>query len=115
MKYTYQKDAKLVGNVDKGKLWLLNLHDDWIHDQYGESYIYYGTIHSKSEPFHPLSTSITGYFQERDTHKWIRVKGGVATFTPGLVERSWMNDIKDLVNITIKTGVFRRYRKNYLN
>jgi len=115
MKYTYQKEAKLVGNVDKGKLWLLNLHDDWIHDQYGESYIYYGIIHSKATTFHPLSTSITGYFQEHDSKKWIKVKGGVAFFTPGEIENSWIDSIEALLHVEIKTAVYKFYKINYIN
>lgn len=113
MKYTYQKAAKLVGNVDKGKLWLLNLHDDWIHDQYGESYIFYGTIHSSAGPFHPLSTSISGYFQERDSDKWIKVKGGVASFTPGKIEQCWMDKLQDFLHVEIKTGIYKFYRVNH--
>lgn len=115
MKSTYRKNCKLVGNVDGGRLWLLNSEDDWIHDQYGESYIYYGTIHSKSEPFHPLSTSITGYFQDRDSQKWIKVEGGVAPFTPGKIERAWINSIEDFVHVEIKTGVYKYYTKKHLN
>lgn len=115
MKYVYEKEAKLVGNVDKGRLWLLNLHDDWIHDQYKESYIYYGTIYSRAEPFHHLSTSITGYFQDRDTGKWIKVKDGVAFFKPGEIKKSWTADINDLIKVQIKTGVYKRYKRVFYN
>lgn len=111
MKYTYQKKAKLVGNVDRGKLWLLNREDDWIHDQYGESYIYYGIIHSSAAPFHPLSTSITGYFHDHDTQKWIKVKGGIAHFKPGEVEKSWFDNIEDSLQVKMKTGVYKYYKK----
>ncbi len=111
MKYTYQKNAKLVGNVDNEKLWLLNREDDWIHDQYGESYIYYGVIHSSAAPFHPLSTSITGYFQDRDTQKWIKVKGGVASFMLGDIEKAWLDNIENFLHVEMKTSVYKYYRK----
>lgn len=111
MKYTYQKKAKLVGNVDKGRLWLVNREDDWIHDQYGESYIYYGMIHSSAAPFHPLSASITGYFQDNDTQKWIKVKGGIAFFNPGEIEKSWFNNIEDFIHVEMKTGHYKYYKK----
>lgn len=111
MKYTYQKTSKLVGNVDSGKLWLLNRKDDWIHDQYGESYIYYGIIHSSAAPFHPLSTSISGYFQDSDTKEWIKVKDGVASFKQGEVEQAWFENIEDLLHVRMKTGVYKYYSK----
>lgn len=111
MNYTYQKKAKLVGNVNSGRLWLINLEDDWIHDQYSESYIYYGTIYSSEKPFHSLSTSITGYFQDCDTQKWIKVKRGVALFTPGKVEKSWKKQIGDFLRIEVKTGIYKYFYK----
>lgn len=111
MKYTYEKKAKLVGNIEKGMLWLLNREDDWIHDQYGESYIYYGTIHSSREPFHPLSTSITGYFQDHDSKLWIKVKGGLAKFTPGEIEKCWFGQIEEQLHVKIKTGIYKYYKK----
>lgn len=111
MKYTYQKKAKLVGNVDRGKLWLLNLEDDWIHDQYGESYIYYGQIYSSLHPFHPLSTSITGYFQDDDSKKWIKVKAGVATFNPDNPQNSWEDKLENLIKIRVTTGVYIYMKK----
>jgi hypothetical protein len=110
MKYALAKKAKLVGNVDNGMLWLLNLHDDWIHDQYGDSYIHYGIVYSNRGAFHPLSTSITGYFHDDDTKKWIRIRNGVATFTPNHINDSWKEKIEDFVNISFKTGVYRSYK-----
>lgn len=91
MKYTYHKKAKLVGKMGGDKLWLLNLRDDWIHDQYAESYIYYGTIYTKGAPFPQLSTSITGYFQDSDSQKWIEVQEGIASFIPGEVDKAWID------------------------
>jgi hypothetical protein len=105
MQYTFEKKAKLVGSIDKGMLWLLNPQDDWIHDQYGESYIYYGTIYSK-KLFHPLSTTISGYFQDADTGKWLKIKYGVAKFKPGKMELSWKNSLEDFLTISFKTGEY---------
>ncbi|MFO1442549.1 molecular chaperone GrpE [Bacillus sp. Bva_UNVM-123] len=110
MKYTYQKKAKLVGDVGNGKLWLINCKDDWIHDQYGESYIYYGIIYSRT-PFHPLSLSISGYFQECDTKKWIKVKKGAAFFPVCEVEQAWHDHIEDFIHVEMKTGVYKYYKK----
>ncbi|PFO07855.1 molecular chaperone GrpE [Bacillus sp. AFS076308] len=107
MQYILEKKAKLVGRVDKGQLWLLNVHDDWIHDQYGESYIYHGQIYSSRNPFHPLSTSITGYFQDDDSQKWIKVKAGVATFNPENIDDSWVERVENLIKIRFKTGVYK--------
>lgn len=108
MRYCYEKKAKLVGNIASGRLWLLNPHDDWIHDQYGESYIYYGTIYS-IKPMHPLSTTITGYFQDADSKKWIKVKTGVAKFRTGEIQLSWKNNLNDFISISLTTGVYRYY------
>lgn len=110
MPYTFEKKAKLVGSIDKGMLWLLNPHDDWIHDQYGESYIYYGTIYSK-KLFHPLSTTITGYFQDTDTNKWIKVKYGIAKFKPEEIQNSWKDSLEDFLTLSFKTGVYKYYKK----
>lgn len=109
MQYTFEKKAKLVGGVNKGRLWLLNPHDDWIHDQYGESYIFHGTIYSK-KPFHPLSTTITGYFQDDDSHKWIKIKYGVAKFNPEEMPLSWKDHLDDFFTISFKTGKYRFYK-----
>lgn len=111
MELVYEKKAKLVGRTDKGKLWLLNIEDDWIHDQYGDSYIYYGEIHSLSDPFHPVSTSITGYFQDVDTNKWIKVEKGVATFNPDDVDSSWESHIENIVKYKLLTGVYKYMKK----
>ncbi|MDF2903870.1 MAG: hypothetical protein K0S25_1508 [Bacillus sp. (in: firmicutes)] len=110
MKYTFEKKAKLVGKVGSGKLWLLNIEDDWIHDQYGESHIYHGRIHSSKKAFHPLSTTISGYFQDEDTQKWIKLKYGVATVDPANLDHSWKTDINQLVKISINTGVYQHYK-----
>lgn len=111
MQYVLEKRAKLVGKMDKGSLWLLNVHDDWIHDQYGESYIFHGTIYSSREPFHPLSTSITGYFQDDDTKEWIKVRNGVAVFNPENMADSWAARLEDFIKIKLKTGVYKYYKK----
>jgi hypothetical protein len=112
MKLIYQKKAKLVGRIDKGLLWLLNIEDDWIHDQYGDSYIYYGEIHSSKDPFHPVSTSITGYFQDGESGKWIRVIKGVAEFDLHNLNSSWEDTIENLVSFKWVTGVYKKYRKS---
>jgi hypothetical protein len=112
VRYIFEKKAKLVGRVDKGLLWLLNVQDDWIHDQYGESYIYYGQIYSSLNPFHPLSTSITGYFHDVDSKKWIKVKDGVAKFNPENIQDSWEDRIENLMKIKFKTGVYKYVKKN---
>lgn len=113
MQYIYEKKAKLVGSMDKGKLCLLNIHDDWIHDQYGECYIFYGQIHSLNEPFHPLSTSITGYFQDEDSQKWIKVVNGVAKFLPENIDKSWEDKIENLVKFKILTGFYKYIKVNF--
>lgn len=102
MRYTYrkyQKKAKLIGFAGKDVLWLQNQHDEWIHDVYEESHIHHGIIYSVQKSFHPLSTSITGYFQDSDTKKWIKVKDGMAR-TPGPSaenEAGWMNSLEELL------------------
>ncbi|WP_404332007.1 molecular chaperone GrpE [Mesobacillus maritimus] len=107
MQYLYEKRAKMVGNIDKGLLWLLNVHDDWIHDQYGESHIYYGTIYSSKGPFHPLSTTITGYFQDSDSSRWLKVKNGVARIHDENNQTAWKGQIDDFLKVTFKTGVYK--------
>lgn len=110
MDYVFEKKAKLVGKIGSGKLWLLNITDDWIHDQYGDSHIYYGTIHSSNQAFHPVSTSITGYFQDEDTKGWIKVKDGVAILDEENPDNSWKTNINEFVKISIKTGVYRKVK-----
>jgi hypothetical protein len=107
MEYIYQKRAKLVGNVDRGVLWMLNMHDDWIHDQYGESYIYHGIIYSSFNPFHELSTSVTGYFQDDDTKQWIKVKKGKAKIDPNDINLSWKENLESFLTIRLKTGYYK--------
>lgn len=114
MQSIFEKRAKLVGSKDKGMLWLLNTCDDWIHDQYGESYIYYGTIYSK-KPFHPLSTAITGYFQDEDSSRWIKINNGVAIFKPNAIDAPWKKQLEDFLQISFQTGVYRIYKKSSLN
>jgi hypothetical protein len=110
MQAIFEKKAKLVGSKDQGVLWLLNIHDDWIHDQYGESYIYYGTVYSSHKPFHPLSTSVTGYFQDEDSKKWIKLKDGMAFFNPNNIHHAWKNSIEEMIRVTFKTGIYRYYK-----
>lgn len=114
MNYIYQKRAKLVGNVERGILWLLNMHDDWIHDQYGESYIYHGVVYSNSRAFHELSTTVTGYFQDDDTGQWIKVMNGRATFEPNDMKKAWKKQLESFVSVSFKTGTYKRYRKTNL-
>ncbi|OIJ18043.1 hypothetical protein BKP45_10600 [Anaerobacillus alkalidiazotrophicus] len=81
MKYVlkrHEKKAKLVGMANSNQLWLQNMREEWIHDIYEESDIHYGMIYSIHKSFHRLSTSITGFFQDEDTQKWIYVENGVA-------------------------------------
>jgi hypothetical protein len=110
MSYIYQKRAKLVGNVDCGILWLLNVHDDWIHDQYGESYIYHGVVYSNSKAFHKLSTTVTGYFQDDETGQWIKVQNGRAIFDPNDIRQVWKKQLDDFISLTFKTGVYKKYK-----
>lgn len=102
MQYVLEKRAKLVGRMDKGSLWLLNVHDDWIHDQYGESYIYHGTIYSSREPFHPLSTSISGYFKMKIRKNGLRF----GMVLQSLIQRTWLTlgrlDLKTLLKLSLK-------------
>ncbi|GIN62403.1 hypothetical protein J27TS8_23960 [Robertmurraya siralis] len=107
----YQKRAKLVGHVDSGLLWLLNMHDDWIHDQYGESYIYHGIIYSSTTPFHALSTSVTGYFQDDDTKRWLKVKDGKAIFEPKDISLAWKDQLEEFFTFTFTTGRYIRYKE----
>lgn len=108
-----EKKAKLVGSKEKGLLWLLNLRDDWIHDQYEESHIYYGTIYSSQNAFHPLSTSITGYFQDSETRKWIRVKDGVATFSQTNILLSWKDRLTDFLQLSAISKPYRYYKTKH--
>lgn len=87
----YSKKAKLVGSTT-GDLWLLNRLDEWIHDCYEESSIYHGTIYSVSESFHPKSTSLTGFFQDEDSKKWIHVINGIARVSSSDQETAGWND-----------------------
>ncbi len=99
MKFTYrkfQKRAKLVGLAGGEGLWLLNVHDEWIHDVYEESDIHHGVIYSIHQSFHPKSTSITGYFQDADTKKWIKVERGAAKLS-NAGETGWGNSLEELV------------------
>ncbi|WNF35010.1 molecular chaperone GrpE [Bacillaceae bacterium IKA-2] len=73
-----EKLVKLVGLSNSNQLWLQNIRDEWIHDIYEESDIHYGVIHSVHKSFYHRSTSITGFFQDQDTKKWIYVENGVA-------------------------------------
>ncbi|HAQ06716.1 MAG TPA: molecular chaperone GrpE [Bacillus bacterium] len=115
MEYIFQKRAKLVGNIESGVLSLLNMHDDWIHDQYGESFIHHGEIHSGNTAFHPFSTNITGYFQDDETSKWIKVKNGIAPFNPEEPESAWKGRIESYFIYTIKTGCHTRWKKIQIN
>ncbi|MGD8190947.1 molecular chaperone GrpE [Brevibacillus ginsengisoli] len=111
MRYTYrkfQKRAKLAGFVGSGKLWLINQHEEWIHDVYEECDIHHGRIFSLTKAFHPLSTTITGYFQDSETKKWIRVENGLAeTSDQHQVDREdssanrggWMDSLDELLEL----------------
>lgn len=103
MDYVYEKKAKLVGGIDETTLCLLNSQDDWIHDQYGESKIYHGTIYSFFKPFHPSSTSITGFFQDEETEQWIKVKNGIVTIDKNNTF-SWKKELGELLTFTLSTG-----------
>ncbi|RXT07257.1 molecular chaperone GrpE [Ammoniphilus sp. CFH 90114] len=97
MKFTYrkyQKRAKLVGLAGGEVLWLLNEHDEWIHDVYEESDIHHGVIYSLHQSFHPKSTSITGYFKDTDTGCWIKVEKGAAALKATV---GWMESLEELI------------------
>lgn len=98
MDYVFEKSAKLVGSVNGTTLCLLNSEDDWIHDQYGESKIYHGKLYSFFQPFHRTSTSVTGYFQDEETGKWLRLINGLAT-----TEHEWKDDLSELLSFSINT------------
>jgi hypothetical protein len=72
---------------------------------------FFQTIYSSREPFHPLSTSITGYFQDDDTKEWIKVRNGVAVFNPENMADSWAARLEDFIKIKLKTGVYKYYKK----
>lgn len=110
MDYIYEKKAKLVGDVEENTLCLLNSQDDWIHDQYGDSKIYHGTIYSFFKPFHPTSTSITGFFQDEETAKWIKVNNGIATN-----KQAWENELGELLTFSLSTGRHAKFRLNVNN
>ncbi|SDZ51425.1 hypothetical protein SAMN05421736_11590 [Evansella caseinilytica] len=99
MDYVYEKRVKLAGSVNKGLLCVLNITDDWIHDQYGESYIHHGTIYSSTVPFHPQSTFITGYFQDDETEKWIKVTNGVAQLHSDSKDSGWRDRLEPFLAI----------------
>ena len=95
----HTKKAKLVGLANTNQLWLQNMREEWIHDIYEESDIHYGKIHSIRKPFHSLSTSITGFFQDEDTKMWIYVENGVALKKATEKEKpyGWEYDLQSLM------------------
>lgn len=103
MRYTYrkfQKRAKLAGFVGQGKLWLINHQDEWIHDVYEECDIHHGRIYALAKAFHPLSTTISGFFQDTETKKWIRVENGLAMANPSEEDADhcgWMDSLEELL------------------
>ncbi|MDT8860864.1 molecular chaperone GrpE [Alkalihalobacillus sp. MEB130] len=108
----YEKKGKLIGHVSDQRLWFQNMKDEWIHDVYEESYIHYGKIYSVHEPFHRLSTSVTGYFQDEDTNKWIKVCNGVGDRRENEKESvfGWKESLEelirtDLITMHLKKGV----------
>lgn len=93
----YRKKAKLVGSAT-GDLWLLNRLDEWIHDCYEESRIYHGTIYSVSDSFHPLSTGLTGVFQDEESKKWIYVINGIARVNSSDQQNvGWNDSLEELL------------------
>lgn len=102
MRYTYrkfQKRAKLVGFVTTGKLWLLNIHEEWIHDVYEECHIHYGRIYTNNKAFHPLSTSASGFFQDNETKKWIKVENGLAQLDMNEESNGWVQELDELIRV----------------
>lgn len=100
MRYTYrkfQKRAKLVGFVSTGKLWLVNIGEEWIHDVYEECHIHYGRIYTNNKAFHPLSTSVSGVFQDHETKKWIKVENGLAQLDMNHESNGWIQDFNQLM------------------
>ncbi|MEH7495322.1 hypothetical protein [Neobacillus niacini] len=58
-----------------------------------------------------MSTSITGYFQDEDTKKWIKVHNGAAVFNPENMADSWGARLEDFIKIKLKTGVYKYFKK----
>lgn len=85
----YEKKAKLVGLKGGDKLCLINFCDDWIHDHYKESYIYYGRMYSPFESFHPNAVHISGYFRDDDSNAWIKVENGIARLAKEKYDGWW--------------------------
>lgn len=100
----YEKKVKLVtipDDQDGKKAWVVNFHDDWIHDHYDGSTIYYGTIYSPFESFFPLTTQITGYFRDDDTKKWIKVDNGIANLENDGNQVVWWDSLEDLIRLEL--------------
>ena len=92
----YEKKVKLVTIPNDQSAWLVNLHDDWVHDHYDGSIIYYGKIYSPFESFFPLTTQITGFFRDDDTKKWIRVENGIVHLT-NEDQTVWWDSLEELI------------------
>lgn len=57
-------------------------------------------IYSVQKSFHPKSTSITGYFRDQDTEKWIKVMNGTARTAYSVNDGSaqgWMESLEALL------------------
>ncbi|OIJ14095.1 hypothetical protein BKP35_07795 [Anaerobacillus arseniciselenatis] len=111
MKYVLKrqvKKAKLVGMSNSSQLWLQNMKDEWIHDIYEESDIHYGRIYSVHESFHHISTSITGFFQDEDTKKWIYVENGQASKVITKENNKPFGWEEDLQNLMVKEIKFKK-------
>lgn len=93
----FEKKVKLVTIPTDENAWLVNFHDDWIHDHYDGSKIYYGTVYSPFEAFFPLSTQISGYFKDDDTKKWIKVTNGIAQIRNDANKPIWWDSLEHLI------------------
>ncbi|QED49424.1 hypothetical protein [Cytobacillus dafuensis] len=109
MEYIYSKTAKLIGFIENDVMWLQNKEEDWIHDEYRESYIHYGTIYANKK-FHPLAISITGYFQDHDSKKWIKVSNGIVKKKEGEEIYEWADHLEDFFHLRLKTGKYKKFK-----
>lgn len=97
----YEKKVKLVAIPDDKKAWIVNYHDDWIHDCYDGSTIFCGMIYSPFESFFPYSTEITGYFHDDDSKKWIKVEYGKASLENNHHQPVWWENLEELIRFEL--------------
>ena len=96
----YEKKVQLVIIPNDKRAWVVNYHDDWIHDCYDGSTIFHGTIYSPFEAFFPLTTQITGYFREDDLNKWLKVENGFSYLNEN-GQAVWWDNLEDLIRFEL--------------